>query len=417
MISKVYPKEFKTKKSFKLMNKFIQKELKYGAHNYKSLPVCLTRGKGIFLYDDSNKKYFDFLSCYSAVNQGHCNIHIIKALNNQASKLTLTSRAYYNDKLGPYMEYITNIFNFDKVLPMNTGVEAGETAIKLARKWGYEVKNVENNKATVLFAENNFWGRTISACSSSTDPSCYTNFGPFMDGMITVPYNNIKELELKFKSNKNIVAYMLEPIQGEAGVIIPTFGYLKKVRELCSKYNILMIADEVQTGLGRTGKLLACDYEEIKPDILCLGKALSGGVLPISAVLANDNVMNCITPGTHGSTFGGNPLASEVASASLSVILNNNLSENSFNMGNFFRNELNRVKPNFVKEIRGKGLMNAIEFENKEITDIICHKLIENGLLTKQTHDNVLRMSPPLIINKLEMEQAISKIDDVFKSF
>ena len=315
------------------------------------------------------------------------------------------------------MEYITNIFNFDKVLPMNTGVEAGETAIKLARKWGYEVKNVENNKATVLFAKNNFWGRTISACSSSTDPSCYTNFGPFMDGMITVPYNNIRELELKFKTNKNIVAYMLEPIQGEAGVIIPTFGYLKKVRELCSKYNILMIADEVQTGLGRTGKLLACDYEEIKPDILCLGKALSGGVLPISAVLANDNVMNCITPGTHGSTFGGNPLASEVASASLSVILNNNLSENSFNMGKIFRNELNRIKPDFVKEIRGKGLMNAIEFENKEITDIICHKLIENGVLTKQTHDNVLRMSPPLIINKLEMEQAIDKIDDVFKSF
>ncbi len=395
------------------MNKYILKELRYGAKNYKSLPVCLYKGKGIYLYDTNNKKYFDFLSCYSAVNQGHCNNKIITALNKQSHSLTLTSRAYYNDKLGPYMEKITNIFGYDKVLPMNTGVEAGETAIKIARKWGYEVKNVDKNKATVLFAENNFWGRTISACSSSTDPTCYENFGPYMKGMEIVPYNNIVELERKFSSNPNIVAYMLEPIQGEAGVIIPYYGYLQQVRNLCTKYNILMIADEVQTGLGRTGKLLACDYEKVKPDILCLGKALSGGVLPISAVLANSNVMDCITPGTHGSTFGGNPMASVVASASLDVIIDEDLSDNAYKMGKFFRRELNRVKPKFIVDVRGRGLMNAIEFESKEITDKICHKLLENGLLTKQTHDTVLRMSPPLTINRWEMNQAIKKITSV----
>ena len=396
------------------MNKFIQKELKFGANNYKSLPVCLSKGSGIYLYDTNDKKYFDFLSCYSAVNQGHCHPKIINALHNQSKNLTLTSRAYYNDKLGPYMEYITELFQYDKILPMNSGVEAGETAIKIARKWGYEEKNVDKNKATVLFPINNFWGRTISACSSSNDPYCFNNFGPFVDGFKLIPYDNISVLESLFKNDKNIVAYMMEPIQGEAGVIIPSNGYLKKVRELCNKYNVLLIMDEVQTGLGRTGKLLASHHENVKPDILCLGKALSGGVLPISAVLANNNVMKCITPGTHGSTFGGNPLASEVATASLKVLVEERLSENSERIGNFFRENL--VKKDFILDVRGKGLMNAIEFENKEITDKVCMKLLENGLLTKSTHDTVLRMSPPLVIDELEMENALSLIKNVIKT-
>ena len=398
------------------MNKFIQKELKFGANNYKSLPVCLSKGSGIYLYDTYNKRYFDFLSCYSAVNQGHCHPKIINALHKQSKNLTLTSRAYYNDKLGPYMEYITDIFKFDKVLPMNSGVEAGETAVKIARKWGYEVKNVEKNKATILFPINNFWGRTISACSSSNDPDCFNNFGPFVDGFKLIPYDNIQVLESLFKNDKNIVAYMMEPIQGEAGVLIPSNGYLTKVRELCDKYNVLLIMDEVQTGLGRTGKLLASHHENVKPDILCLGKALSGGVLPISAVLANNNVMKCITPGTHGSTFGGNPLASEVATASLKVLLEEKLSENSDKIGKLFRSGLEEIRKDFILDVRGKGLMNAIEFENKEITDKICMKLLENGLLTKSTHDTVLRLSPPLVINETEMENALDIINDVIKN-
>lgn len=390
------------------MNKIIQRELKYGAFNYRSLPVCLTKGKGIFLYDTNNKKYFDFLSCYSAVNQGHCHPSIIKALKNQANNLTLTSRAFYNDKLGNYMEYIATVFDYEKVLPMNTGVEAGETAIKIARKWGYEKKGVK--EATVLFAENNFWGRTLAACSSSSDPTCFTNFGPYMKGFDLVPYNNLEAIENKFKDNKDTVAIMLEPIQGEAGVIIPDTNYLANVKSLCQKYNVLLIADEVQTGLGRTGKLLASYHDNIKPDILCLGKALSGGVLPISAVLADDNIMKVITPGTHGSTFGGNPLASVVATESLKVIIEQRLSENSEKMGNLFRDALSNCKRDFIIEIRGKGLMNGIELEDKKITDQVCLKLIEKGILTKSTHDNILRMSPPLIINKVEMEQAIEKI-------
>ena len=392
------------------MNRLIRKELQFGANNYKSLPVCLSRGSGIYLFDTNNKKYFDFLSCYSAVNQGHCHPKIIRSLKDQADKLTLTSRAYFNDQLGPYMEFITKTFDYDKVLPMNTGVEAGETAIKIARKWGYESKGVEKNKATVLFAKNNFWGRTMSACSSSNDPDCYFNFGPFMDGMEIIDYNCIESLEKKLNENKNIVAFMLEPIQGEAGVIIPNKGYLKKVKELCEKQNVLMICDEVQTGIGRTGRMLASSHEDIKPDILCLGKALSGGVLPISAVLADDNIMKHITPGSHGSTFGGNPLASVVATASLEVIRDENLCYNSNKMGNIFRNELNLLNKDFIKEIRGKGLMNAIEFENKKITDKVCIELLNNGLLTKSTHDNILRMSPPLIINKNQMYEAIDTI-------
>ena len=392
------------------MNKFIQKELKYGANNYKSLGVCIDKATGIYMFGD-DKRYYDFLSCYSAVNQGHCHPKIINALNAQSRNLTLTSRAFYNNKLGDYMEFITKKFNFDKVLPMNTGVEAGETAIKIARKWGYESKGVENNKATVLFAENNFWGRTISACSSSTDPSCYTNFGPFMDGMDIIQYNNVLALEEKLEKNPNIVAYMLEPIQGEAGIIIPTKGYLKKVREICTKHNILMIADEVQTGLGRTGKMLACEHEDVKPDILCLGKALSGGVLPISAVLADNEIMNCITPGTHGSTFGGNPLSAVVAMTSLEVIKNEKLCENSEKMGELFRNSIE--KKDFIKDIRGKGLMNAIELENKKIADIVCENLAENGILTKSTHDTILRMTPPLVIKEFQMKKACAIINSV----
>lgn len=393
------------------MNKFIQKELRYGAHNYKSLPVCLSRGKGIYLYDNNNKKYFDFLSCYSAVNQGHCHPRIINSLIEQSKKLTLTSRAYFNDKLGPYMEFITNVFGYDKVLPMNTGVEAGETAIKIARKWGYEKKKVSKNKATVLFAENNFWGRTISACSSSNDPSCYNNFGPYMEGMEIIPYNNLEILEKKILSNPNIVAYMLEPIQGEAGIIIPDIGYLKGVKEICKKYNILMIADEVQSGLGRSGELLACNHEKILPDILCLGKALSGGVLPISAVLANNEVMECITPGTHGSTYGGNPLASVVATESLKVLIEENLSQNSKKMGKIFRESLKSISKDFIIDVRGRGLMNAIEFENSKITEKISLELLNNGLLTKSTHDTVLRLSPPLIINEVEISESIDIIE------
>ena len=389
------------------MNKFIKKELLYGANNYKSLNVCLNKGKGIFLYDTSGKKYFDFLSAYSAVNQGHCNPILINTLIKQSQKLTLTSRAYYNDKLGDYMEFITKTFNYERVLPMNTGVEAGETAIKIARKWGYEVKKVEKNNATILFAENNFWGRTISAISSSTDPLSYNNFGPFMKGIDIIPYNDLNSLENKLKNNSNIVAFMVEPIQGEAGVIIPDDKYLYNVKKLCEKYNVLLIADEVQTGLGRTGKLLASDYDNIKPDILCLGKALSCGIMPISAVLADSNIMNCITPGTHGSTFGGNPLASAVAIEAIKIILNNKLDRNSYNMGEKFRNELFNINRDFIVDIRGKGLMNAIEFENKQITDKVCNLLIKNGILTKSTHDNILRMAPPLTINKKQMNNAL----------
>ncbi len=392
------------------MNRLIQKELKYGANNYKSIGVCVDRASGIYMYSN-NQKYYDFLSSYSAVNQGHCHPKIIKALHKQSQNLTLTSRAFYNDQLGTYMEFIAKKFKFDKVLPMNTGVEAGETAIKLARKWGYEKKGVEINKATVLFAENNFWGRTISACSSSTDPTCYTNFGPFMEGMEIIKYNNITALEEKLNKNPNIVAYMLEPIQGEAGIIIPDEGYLRKVQEVCKKYNVLMIADEVQTGLGRTSEMLACDHEKVKPDILCLGKALSGGVLPISAILADEEIMECITPGTHGSTFGGNPLSAAVATAAIQVIDEENLCENSKKMGTIFRNSI--IKRDFIVDVRGRGLMNAIEFENKDITNIICDNLIENKILTKSTHDTIIRMTPPLVINENQMNKACEIINDV----
>ena len=392
------------------MNKYIYQELKYGAKNYKSIGICIKKAKGIYLTDIYDNKYIDFISSYSAVNQGHCHSRLTNTIIEQSSKLTLTSRAYHNNILGPYMNFITDLFKYDKILPMNTGVEAGETAIKIARKWGYNYKNVPENKAEIIFPTNNFWGRTITACSTSTNISCYNQFGPFTDGFDIVPYNNIEKLEDKFLKNPNIVAYMLEPIQGEAGIIIPYNGYLRDVKYLCEKYNILMIADEVQTGLGRTGKLLACDYEDVKPDILCLGKALSGGYMPISAVLANNNIMKYITPGTHGSTFGGNPLACSIAIEALKIINDEKLVENSYNMGEYFRKELKNIKNNNIIDIRGKGLLNAIELKNKIIANKFCNNLIENGLLTSITHGNIIRLSPPLIININEINKSLDII-------
>jgi len=400
---------------------FFDLEHKYGAHNYKPLPVVLSRGEGIYLWDIHSKKYFDFLSAYSAVNQGHCNPKILEALNIQANKLTLTSRAFYNDVLGDYEKYITNIFKYDKVLPMNTGVEGGETAIKLARKWGYLIKKIPKNKARVVFATGNFWGRTLAAISSSDDPLSYSDFGPYMPGYDIIPYNDLNSLEEKLK-NPETTAFMVEPIQGEAGVIVPDDGYLASVRSLCTKYNVLFIADEVQTGLGRTGKMLATDYEKARPDILILGKALSGGVIPASAVLADDEIMLCIKPGEHGSTFGGNPLASSVCHAALKVIIDEKLSENSYLLGKRFRKSLNSYveKSSIVLKIRGKGLLNAIEIDNrsdKEIAWKICLELKNNGLLAKPTHGNIIRFAPPLVITEKQLDQCIGIIIHTLETF
>ena len=400
---------------------FFDVEHKYGAHNYKPLPVVLSRGEGIYLWDIHNKKYFDFLSAYSAVNQGHCNPKILEALNIQAKKLTLTSRAFYNDVLGDYEKYITNIFKYDKVLPMNTGVEGGETAIKLARKWGYLIKKIPKNKARVVFATGNFWGRILAAISSSDDPLSYSDFGPYMPGYDIIPYNDLNSLEEKLK-NPETTAFMVEPIQGEAGVIVPDDGYLASVRSLCTKYNVLFIADEVQTGLGRTGKMLATDYEKARPDILILGKALSGGVIPASAVLADDEIMLCIKPGEHGSTFGGNPLASSVCHAALKVIIDEKLSENSYLLGKRFRKSLNSYveKSSIVLKIRGKGLLNAIEIDNrsdKEIAWKICLELKNNGLLAKPTHGNIIRFAPPLVITEKQLDQCIGIIIHTLETF
>ena len=400
---------------------FFDVEHKYGAHNYKPLPVVLSRGEGIYLWDIHSKKYFDFLSAYSAVNQGHCNPKILEALNIQAKKLTLTSRAFYNDVLGDYEKYITNIFKYDKVLPMNTGVEGGETAIKLARKWGYLIKKIPKNKARVVFATGNFWGRTLAAISSSDDPLSYSDFGPYMPGYDIIPYNDLNSLEEKLK-NPETTAFMVEPIQGEAGVIVPDDGYLASVRSLCTKYNVLFIADEVQTGLGRTGKMLATDYEKARPDILILGKALSGGVIPASAVLADDEIMLCIKPGEHGSTFGGNPLASSVCHAALKVIIDEKLSENSYLLGKRFRKSLNSYveKSSIVLKIRGKGLLNAIEIDNrsdKEIAWKICLELKNNGLLAKPTHGNIIRFAPPLVITEKQLDQCVGIIIHTLETF
>ena len=398
---------------------YLDLELKYGAHNYHPLPVVLSRGEGFYVWDVEGKKYYDFLSAYSAVNQGHCHPKIIKALNSQASKLTLTSRAFHNDVLGPYEKFMTNFFGYDKVLPMNTGVEGGETANKLARKWGYMRKGIPENEAKIIFVNGNFWGRTLAAISSSDDPSSYKGFGPYMPGYNLIPYNDLNILEETLK-DPNVCAFMVEPIQGEAGVIVPDEGYLKGVREICDRYNVLFIADEVQTGLARTGKLLACDHEDVKPDILILGKALSGGVFPVSAVLANDDVMLCIKPGEHGSTYGGNPLACKVAIAALNVIKEEDLSENSQILGEVFRKKLRNFSNPLIKEVRGKGLLNAIEVNDSPVSKTawnICMNLKEKGLLAKPTHGNIIRFAPPLVINKKHLEICIEIIKNVFESF
>ena len=388
----------------------IKLENKFGAHNYHPLPVVITRGEGIYVWDVEGKKYFDYLSAYSAVNQGHCHPKIIKSLVDQGKKLTLTSRAFYNDILGEYEQYITEYFNYDKVLPMNTGVEGGEPANKLARKWGYMKKGIKENNAKIVFAHGNFWGRTLAAISTSDDPLSYKGFGPYMPGYELIPYNDLDALENSLKDN-DVCAFMVEPIQGEAGVVVPDKGYLKGVRDLCNKYNVLFIADEVQTGIARTGKMLATDFEDARPDILILGKALSGGVLPVSAVLADDEIMMCIKPGEHGSTYGGNPLACAVAKTALEVIKEENLEQNAMEMGNHFRNTLEKLKndTNLVKLIRGKGLLNALVINDSETSSTawdICIRMKDNGLIAKPTHGNIIRFAPPLVINREQIDES-----------
>jgi ornithine--oxo-acid transaminase len=391
--------------------KYLALEEQYGAHNYHPLPVVLERGEGVYLYDVDGKQYFDFLSGYSAVNQGHCHPAIIEALQKQASKLTLTSRAFHNNLLGEYEKYITEYFGYDKVLPMNTGVEGGETAIKLARRWGYNVKGIAENKAKIIFAEGNFWGRTLAAISSSTDPSSFKGFGPYMPGFGLVPYNNFVALEEALK-DKEVAAFMVEPIQGEAGVVIPDDGYLKAVRDLCDKYHVLFIADEIQTGLARTGKMLACDHENVKPDILILGKALSGGTLPISAVLASNEIMMQILPGEHGSTYGGNPLACAVAIKSLEVLKTEKMAENAEKMGVRLRQGLANLNSPYIITIRGKGLLNAIviKHEHPEASWDLCLHLKDLGLLAKPTHGDKIRFAPPLIITEKQIDEAVAII-------
>ena len=390
---------------------FIHLEEKYGAHNYHPLPVVISSAKGCEMWDVEGKKYFDFLSGYSAVNQGHCHPKIINSLVEQASLLTLTSRAFYNDKLGIFEKYITELLGFDKMLPMNTGAEAVETAIKLARRWAYVKKGIEENKAKILVCAENFHGRTSTIVSFSTDPSSFNQFGPFMPGFEVIPYNNVHALEEKLK-DQNIAAFLFEPIQGEAGIIMPDEGYLAQVRRLCTSHGVLMIADEIQTGLCRTGKMMACDHENIKPDLLLLGKALSGGTMPISAVLANDEVMLTIKPGEHGSTFGGNPLASVVAMASLKVLVEENMAANAEKLGRLFREKLHQLQSPFIREIRGKGLMNAIEIKhsNPEAAWKLCETFMQNGLLAKPTHGDKIRLTPPLVIHADQISEAIGII-------
>lgn len=388
-----------------------ERENKYGATNYHPLPVALSKGRGACIWDVEGKKYFDFLSAYSAVNQGHCHPRIISALKSQADQLTLTSRAFYNDCLGELEEYACKLFGYDRLLPMNTGVEGGESALKLARKWAYKVKGIPQNEAKIVFAENNFWGRTLAAVSSSTDPSAYADYGPYMPGFLTVPYNNLPALEEKLK-DPHTAAFMVEPIQGEAGVVVPDPGYLKGVRDLCTKYNVLWIADEVQTGLCRTGRMLACDWEGVRPDILVLGKALSGGVMPVSAVLADDKVMLTIRPGEHGSTYGGNPLACKVAMASLQVLVDEKLAERAEEMGRMLRDQLSHMPDSVVKEVRGKGLLNAIVIDSKYDAWEVCLGLRDRGLLAKPTHGDIIRFAPPLVINEAELMECCNIIRD-----
>ena len=396
-------------------------EAQHGAHNYHPLPVVLAKGLGAKVWDVEGKEYFDFLSAYSAVNQGHCHPKILKALTDQASRLTLTSRAFHNDVLGEYEQFITALFGYDKVLPMNTGVEGGETANKLARKWGYEQKGIPENQAKIIFAKGNFWGRTLAAISSSDDPVSYKGFGPYMPGYELIPYNDLQALEQKLQ-DPTVAAFMVEPIQGEAGVVVPDEGYLAGVRALCTQYNVLFIADEVQTGIARTGKMLACDYEDARPDILILGKAISGGVLPVSAILADDEVMLTIKPGEHGSTYGGNPLACKVAQAALEVVVDENLAQKSQVLGDLFRKELTDFMGahEMVQTVRGKGLLNALVInDTAESTTAwdLCVALKENGLLAKPTHGNIIRFAPPLVITEGELSHCLEIIKQTITNF
>ena len=397
---------------------YITREGKFGAHNYHPLPVVLEKGEGVFVWDVEGKRYFDFLSGYSALSQGHCHPKIIKALTDQAQKLTLVSRAFHADILGEYMEFACKFFGYDKLLPMNTGAEAVETALKLARRWGYRIKGIAPERAKIVVCSENFHGRTITIISMSTDPSSYEDFGPYTPGFIKVQYNNVEALAEALQ-DPDVVGFLLEPIQGEAGVVVPDDGYLRRCYDLCKQHHVLFIADEIQTGIGRTGKLLACDYENIHPDILILGKALSGGVTPVSAVLANDEIMLTIAPGEHGSTYGGNPLAAAVGIAALEVVRDEKLSENAYAMGELFRSEMERIDNPMVKKVRGKGLLNAVVTEphGGKVAWDICLALKENGLIAKPTHDHIIRFTPPLIITRDQMMEAIGIIKETFAHF
>jgi ornithine--oxo-acid transaminase len=402
--------------------KAIDLENKYGAHNYHPLPVVLSRGEGVYVWDVEGKKYYDFLSAYSAVNQGHCHPKIVGAMTEQAKTLTLTSRAFYNDMLGKYEKFACEFFNFDKLLPMNTGAEAVETALKICRKWAYEKKGIDENEAEIIVCENNFHGRTTTIISFSNDPVARKHFGPYTKGFIKIEYDNLEQLEEHLESNKNIAGFLVEPIQGEAGVYVPSEGYLRKAKALCEKHNVLFIADEVQTGIARTGKILAVDHEDVKPDLLILGKALSGGAYPVSAVLANDDVMNVIKPGNHGSTFGGNPVAAAVAIAALTVVRDEKLAENAERLGEIFRSELSSYieTSSIAKLVRGKGLLNAVLINDSEDSDTawnICLKLRDNGLLAKPTHGNIIRFAPPLVMNEEQLRDCVSIIIETLKSF
>ncbi len=396
----------------------IELEEKYGAHNYHPLPVVLAKGEGVFVWDVDGKRYYDFLSAYSAVNQGHCHPRIVSALIDQASRLTLTSRAFHNNLLGEFAEYLTKLFGYDKMLPMNTGVEAVETGLKLCRKWAYEVKGIENNQAKIIVCEGNFHGRTMTAVSASTDPDSFRNYGPYLPGFVVIPYNDLAALEAALL-DKNVAGFLIEPIQGEAGVVVPDEGYLSKAAALCKNKNVLFIADEIQTGIARTGAMLACDHEGVRPDILLLGKALSGGILPVSAALADDEIMMCIKPGEHGSTYGGNPLACRVSMAAMEVVKDEKLAENAAYLGDILRSELKAIKSEMITVVRGKGLLNAIVIKpkgNKDAWDV-CLKLAQNGLLAKPTHGDIIRFAPPLVITEEQVMECTSIIRDTILSF
>ena len=397
---------------------FIDREARYGAHNYHPLPVVLERGEGIYVWDTDGKKYFDFLSAYSAVNQGHCHPKIVKAMTDQAQKLALTSRAFYNDVLGEWEEFVTRFFGYDKVLPMNTGAEADETALKLCRKWAYMKKGVPDGKAKIIVCDGNFHGRTITIVSLSNDPESYAGYGPFTPGFIKIPYNDIPALE-KALQDPDVAGFLLEPIQGEAGVFVPDEGYLKKAYELCKSKNVLFIADEVQTGIARTGRLLACDHEGVHPDILVLGKAMSGGMMPVSCVLANDDIMLCIKPGDHGSTYGGNPIAARVSIAALEVVRDEKLAENAEKLGQVFRDRISKIHSDMIELVRGKGLLNAVVIKpkNGKTAWDVCLKLRDKGLLAKPTHQHIIRFTPPLVINKMELMEAIGIIENTIAEF